>query len=1056
MDNHSVRRVPLFSRRHMRVAVLGLLVSATVAAQAAASATVPLAIAPHAKSPQAFVNPPPVVSDVPVRAVFQEWDQSQRTWDTPTSIPIPNPLPLVSPTVHSALDAQWRGFAVTGSRYLQAANPFCSQVEASLYDDPTSNYQHMNQCTPQPLPANYVSAERATTSLSVQNLGPNDLLFHYSIPCGDPRIARNTDYFNEMGYSHCKKQSDPTKSVGHEFFAGNFGSSCGDVNVDIYADMQIDLELTVDPLVDVSGAGTGPFHVKTAVLHFSNAFVNPSACSDQCHHAAIPYSSVCLDQEATLNAKVVDLTSLIDISGINSQFHSLDPAHPSALLQLAVGLYGAYKSTYAFRFNLDAQFVSGALALTFRRDDVPLLDQSQRTSTVASLGYYAFGRVTTFALDWSGSIWEERYFNGWEHWVNHGSPAASPGGDVVAAPTTFARKNGYVGVVVTTRDGRVFEGTNAHNGWVWAARGSPPGTTAVLAPGVAIDRFGVEHIFTTGANGRLFESHQSGAGWLWSDQGLPAAGHTIVGAPVGVALPNGYLATFARDDAGHVRERYYNASGWHWTDHGTPTPTIKAQSDVGVTTDGGANVYAFVTDSNGHLDELSYVAGRGWQWADRGLGVAGAKVTGTPAPIRPPSQTRVRAFDIFTTDANGHLDLFTLTLSDTGSGTIDEGVPLGSTTASTPTSGPSAVVAPDGYEGAFVVAANQDLGEMYLPGNWADHTVAPDGSLPIDHAPSMRFVQTNVDGANTVDLGVSGSGFTANGDIRIDVHNPSTGNTYYGWPTADANGDFFVSVGVPRSELAFCGPACGYTATGVGVSVLQYSLPQMFINAQTVTLTSKPTISAVPTLLDGTGPVTMNIVGSGFDPNSDATVGVFGKASFVAGVTTDANGRFAVDVPISRSELTYCGPACGYSATLSINAQSNRVFAQMKQVAVSAPARFIAIQTRNGLGTGVISPFVATMRGSGFTPGGSVQFTVTNIANGHTFSGAATVDATGSVGVAVNVPLAGEVGFFCDGSSVCFIAASVSARQYTTPDLTPAAVPLALGSNICQPDCTPA
>jgi hypothetical protein len=271
--------------------------------------------------------------------------------------------------------------------------------------------------------------------------------------------------------------------------------------------------------------------------------------------------------------------------------------------------------------------------------------------------------------------------------------------------------------------------------WHWTDQGLPPGTMVSDSPGIiTYPQAGQQrtYVFARTSNGHLNLNYYDGIAWHWADQGVPP-GSTVADSPGVVTYSQAgsqRIYAFVRDSNSHLDLNYWNGSAWQWTDQGLPPGTTVADAPGAVTylQAGQQRTYAFVRTSNGHLS-VNYYDGIAWHWADQGV-PPGTVVTDVPAVITY-LQAGLQRIYVFVKGANGHLNVnyfdgFTWHWAD-------QGVPPGTNVADVP-GVITYVQAGVQRLYAFVRCTNGHLGVNYYDGSawhWADQGVPP-GTTMID------------------------------------------------------------------------------------------------------------------------------------------------------------------------------------------------------------------------------------------------------------------------------------------------------------------------------------
>jgi len=202
----------------------------------------------------------------------------------------------------------------------------------------------------------------------------------------------------------------------------------------------------------------------------------------------------------------------------------------------------------------------------------------------------------------------------------------------------------------------------------------------------------------------------------------------------------------------------------------------------------------------------------------------------------------------------------------------------------------------------------------------AGSAVATFGTADAAPVPTANATQGTTVGSS-ITVVDSGAHFKNQGNIRVDVRNSATGDTFYGWATA-VRGRFTVDVTVPRSELTLsCSAGCADTASLL-VHAYQYSLPQYVTPWQALTVTAQPTFGAQQTSDLYSDPAIVGTSGSGFAAGGNIRIDAYNPATghtFYGWVTADAHGNFAANVAVPFSDLAEsCGTDCSLSASMQV------------------------------------------------------------------------------------------------------------------------------------------
>jgi hypothetical protein len=325
-------------------------------------------------------------------------------------------------------------------------------------------------------------------------------------------------------------------------------------------------------------------------------------------------------------------------------------------------------------------------------------------------------RLSAFAVDSTGSLWERPFTAGgpyWGHWVNHGQPPNTTAIGSAAGATTVG---GYFSGWVIGANGHLFERYLSNGQWFWTDHGTPPGTTASSAPAAVSNSNGDVYVFVTAKNGHVELRQYTGpTGWVWHDLGSPGAG-IMTGRPAPTILYDRgqpEVQATVRSTTGHLFDVRQSGASWAYTDHGLPLGTAVASDPGDAPWSGQAK--AFVTSSNGQLWQLSFGPGSVDSWFDLGL-AAGSSASGSPSAVqgRPTviGDIAYPSLYVYVDNGAGHLVDFDYTYAlakhDWSWSSNDDGTPIPEAGVASP---PTAVFTSWGFLGAYAIGGNHHLYE---------------------------------------------------------------------------------------------------------------------------------------------------------------------------------------------------------------------------------------------------------------------------------------------------------------------------------------------------------
>jgi len=311
---------------------------------------------------------------------YLQWNGSANAYKPVAGIP--SPLASLATIIKDQLDSQWKTAALDNTGDNPPSNLFCRKALEQIKAAEGNGFQNLIKCSPQPIDSGYPAYQRAIPKVYVQNLAPNDLMIRYSIPCTAPLGALSSEYWNEMHYEHCNKDTNvPFITYRHD--CGFFGCNS---QVAVFADMEIDIHLLVDKKFDTSSGDSGaPLRLAPggATLNFGHALIQPEWMGKQCH-GEDGGNGRCLAAESSLNHTQFDISSVVNMAAINAKFRDTSSTHSlgTLLTNLSTNLNDpTYKSSYDLLASFDT---NGLLKLVLRRGN-RFTDYQQFTMDFANL-----------------------------------------------------------------------------------------------------------------------------------------------------------------------------------------------------------------------------------------------------------------------------------------------------------------------------------------------------------------------------------------------------------------------------------------------------------------------------------------------------------------------------------------------------------------------------------------------------------------------------------------------------------------------------------------------